>query len=359
MSTQCLVHVGMPKCGSSALQTALANEPEFAGADGKRYSYVAIHPKGHLLSGGGALRRQARRNASGYVISAPPKRLGELSSAHFDRLKTQFAEVAAEGVTPILSCEGWGHLHDVFVREGYFKKMDLDCRVICYVRPQVAWLNSAWWQFGAWQAKPLRSWIDDRMEIVRWHNVLNGWQSVPGVSSVEVRLLPASIVGDFLGLLGATCPREVSSNVGLPGAVLRLFQRHRELRPLPQDAAIEFVISRHIDLGKTRTPWVLDRDLVTEIIGKCEESNRSLLERLEPDQRRRMEEDPAWWSPDHYDGRPVEPAGVLPPDAAAVDALAAAALKALFELDESYRSLLADRSRERETPAPMPVQDER
>ena len=46
-----ILHVGAPKCGSSALQTALSAHPALTGADGRRHVYLAARISGVISDG--------------------------------------------------------------------------------------------------------------------------------------------------------------------------------------------------------------------------------------------------------------------------------------------------------------------
>jgi hypothetical protein len=131
--------------------------------------------------------------------------------------------------------------------------------------------------------------------------------------------------------------------------VLRLMQRHRELRRGPHDSALEFVLGRHLQLDAPRAPWVLTTANVEAILEGCRASNERLPELLDDADRERMRADPAWWSADPWLERAAENRRPGPADGEETDALAAAALQALFRLDASHReTLLRCRRLERE-----------
>ncbi len=327
-----VLHVGMPKCGSSALQAALSGTPELIGHDGRVLRYVALRRTGQLLHGS-ALQQRAAAKPSGYVNSARLAQMGGFGTLRRRKLAGLLRDVAADGARLLLSKEGWGHEHGQFRRMRFVEQIGLDAEVVIYVRPQVAWCNSAWWQWGAWRDVPLQRWLRNQQPHLRWADVVQGWQQVPGVSKVSVRLLPPDIVQDFCALIGAPAPAAAAINPSLPEAVLRVFQRHRGLRATADDAAIEFTIGRHLRFEGSGTPWVLDAQTCARIVHDCHDSNLELLELLDEPSRAQMRADPAWWSAEFYAGRTVQPWVPPPPDAAQSDQLAAAALDALSRLD--------------------------
>lgn len=338
MNEACVLHVGMPKCGSSALQTALSAQPEVAGAAAPAARYVVLRRDGTLARAEEVVQGAALA-PSGYLISARAADLEAMTSAQRRHLREVLSSAGSDGARLILSNEGWGQEFAEFAQGRFLERLGLQCAVVLYVRPQPLWCNAAWWQWGAWTRAPLARWVGNQLERICWSRVVSGWRAVPGVGSVHVRLLPPNIVDDFCGWLGLESPGEVVANPSLPGTVLRLFQRHRELRRGPHDSAIEFALGRHLALPSSRTPWVLPPALVERIIGSCRDSNLELLEQLEPAQREQMRADPAWWSAEHYADRPVLPWQPRPPIAQDVDELAAAALDAVHRLDTRCREL--------------------
>lgn len=332
----------MSKCGSSALQQAMSFSPVIRKKDGGQFVYAALHSSG-LLSHGDALAQQAKIMPQSYVSSATWKELSEMGLAKTLFLKTALARLCAPRKTVILSNEGWGGRFAVFQEGKILEKLDLNCHVVLYVRPQIEWLNSAWWQWGAWSEVPMQQWAIKRRML--WHRLVEEWRNTPGVRKVTVRVLPRDIVADFSNVIGAVPFGDGAlANASLPGSVLRVFQRHRHLRPDEHSSTIEFVLSRHLSLPKRKTPWVLPQKLVSTIISRCEESNRILLDYLEGDQKSLMQDNPAWWSADYYADRKVEPARAVKPVAEELDELAAASFKALLELDLQYRKLLSAQS---------------
>jgi hypothetical protein len=339
MSVKCIVHVGMPKCGSSALQTALSSSPQVSSAEHGRLSYVAIQNNGRLLTGA-KLSSRNQYSVAGYIPSLSAQGVQNLSSLSISALKVRLALYRSE--TIVLSNEGWGNQHGVFTDTKLLERLGLDCHVVIYVRPQVGWYNSAWWQWGAWTGKPLDEWISANLDKTRWANVVRSWERVPGVSQVTVRVLPDDILQDFYRLLGAQAPQTGKINSSLPGSVLRVFQRYRELRKSAHDSAIEFSIGRHLNVGRSATPWVIPQGVVKSIIEGSLNDNLELLELLDTDQRRLLEGNAAWWDADHYLQKTVEEAGKIAPVVGDSDRLAAAALEGLADLDQKYRALLKE-----------------
>jgi hypothetical protein len=347
MTTSAILHVGMPKCGSSALQTALSRHDETLNRRTSASRYVVLDSKGEILTGD-ALRSDALGTPSGYLASTQTKHLERFGPNVFDRLRTQLKNAVAGWDRLIMSNEEWGNEHGAFSQGRYLERLGLDCEIVLYVRPQVAWCNSAWWQWGAWKPEPSIHWVLDQLPRIQWFDVVKKWQLVPGVSKVTVRLLPENVIEDFCSHARINLSRELTSNTSLPASILRLYQRHRQLRPRPHTSANDFVLSRLLQLQGQTAPWVLELNLVKQILEECRDSNLQLLELLGESQGASMRDDPAWWSHEFYAARLCEPWQPIAPDANNLDLLAATALQALVDLDTQHRQLANEIKRAQE-----------
>lgn len=332
----------MHKCGSSAIQQALSVNPVLHKQTGGRFLYAAINPAGDLLHGS-ALKRCLPASAESYVSTASWRELAKFDEVRMTLLRIKLGRICKADDMVILSNEGWGHKFAVFQRERILERLGLNCHVVIYVRPQVAWVNSAWWQWGVWEDMPFQQWVNTRR--LEWHRVAEGWRNTPRVDKVTVRLLPRDIVTDFSGVIGSVLPEHLGeANVSLPGTVLRVLQRHRHLRPEAHSSEIEFVLARHLSMPKGKTPWVVPRPLIEKIIKQFSESNRMLLDYLDDEQKKIMMNDPAWWSAEFYADRRAEPLRAILPSAVEMDQLLASSFEALLNLDRQNRRLAAEKA---------------
>lgn len=336
--TSAILHVGFGKCGSSALQTALSASPSLLDSKGRPVEYVALRPEGVLRRSD--LAKAARRSAFGYESSVAARALADCSDEDLASKAQVLAELAGDDEgRVIISNEGWINQRSMFDETGLLPALGLECEVVVYARPPVEWINSAWWQWGAWTGATFGHWLNGTLGKVKWADLVEPWRNVPGIKKVTVRLLPRDVVSDFCGLAGVSPPTGVGANASLPGSVLRLYQRHSELRPGPHSSAIDFILARNLWQSEGKTPWVIGPETVEQIIEATQNSNTALLDYLEPDSREIMRCDPRWWDAEAYRGYDAEPPGGQPADAESVDALAAEALQRIFELDKDNRRL--------------------
>lgn len=336
--TSAVLHIGFGKCGSSALQEALSKHPSLGNSPERPIEYVSLTPDGILSRS--ELFYVARRNAFGYESSVAAHELAAFEDAELASMAQVLAPlIGNSGGRVILSNEGWVNERKSFEESGLLTALGLECEVVAYARPPVEWINSAWWQWGAWTGAPFDRWLNGTLGKVQWADMIEPWQRLPGVEKITARLLPDDVVADFSGLLGVSSPDVGRPNTSLPGSVLRLYQRHSELRPGPHRSAIDFVLARHLRGLGGQTPWILDSKTIERIIEATRDSNFRFLEYLDVDSREQMRADPRWWDPAAYGNHEIESPGEQPPDAEAVDALAAEALQRVFDLDQDNRRL--------------------
>lgn len=333
-----ILHIGGAKCGSSALQTELS-VTDWA-AQNSEFVYAALHPM-HGIVQGDAMRVHAMAAQHGYAASpnadvllgiAPNQR-----RAMFDELRA----LAAESKRVVLSNEGWLQQANAFLNRGLLDEIGLPFDIFLVVRPQVEFLNSGWWQWGAWEDAPLVDWVRKMAQEVHWHRYLEKWIAHPNCREVKVRLMSKDIVGDFFAAFAKS--RLIGGegnklNASLPGDILRLYQRHRHLRPGPHLPATDFVISR-LGIGGAPTPWVIPPALAEEVIAASRADNERLLAILPEDEAARMLANPAWWSVEAFAGKTLQSPLPQEPDAAAIDGLCASLVEAVARYDQELRLL--------------------
>jgi hypothetical protein len=335
---ECLLHIGGPKCGSSALQTALSEKPVLKTATGNTVAYAAVRRDGTVATGE-RLRWLAAQGKHGYV-SSTFVRLGETERS---AAQAALARLAADSV--ILSDENWLK-NPALIRDSLLPALPGPVRALVYVRPQVEWINAAWWQWGVWQSARFEDWVQSAISRWRWAASIRSFMEGSGIDRIAIRLLPRDIVADFMAIENiapGSIPTGKAINRGLSAPLLRLLLRNRgELRPGPHASGIDFVLSRHVDLGG-RPPWVLDRDTVARIIDECREDNIALCSMLDPASAEAMSNDLRWWSADAYSDRQFEGWELPPMNAEEVNAICVAMVKAIVKLDSQLRMAKAPR----------------
>ena len=341
MKIDTILHVGMSKCGSSALQTVLSIDPDFISNAGIPIKYIAIAEKTLEIFNGNHLVEHANKIGTYAKSGNSIFKIANSDSNYFSRLKSNLQELRSQHPGKIIiSNEGYGLQNELFQKSGILEKLELDCEVVFYIRPQVLWLNSAWWQWGAWEDLSLNEFIARRLPSMMWGDLARYWQAIPGVKKVTVRLLKGDVVSDFFSVIGAPPRLGAEINKGLPARILRLFQRHRELRPNKSSSAIDFLITKNCKFNNSTPPWVLTNTEINSIVDACFSSNCLLGDYLDEQQKLLMRNDPAWWTPNHYADKVAEFWGATDAEDKDADDILLALINGLVKLNEANRKII-------------------
>ncbi|WP_146140414.1 hypothetical protein [Zobellella endophytica] len=339
-----ILHLGMPKCGSSALQSFFSSK-QLIDITTPKIAYAAMHKEGKLFYGG-ELLKSAKKSAHGHISSHNYQQLSIAPHAEKERVKESFVELTKKYELVILSNEGWGpnpqHFEDDF--PFFLEKchdVEVEVEAIIYLRPQIEWLNSAWWQWGAWSDLGLEQWLERNKKKACWYELIQQWSKKTWIKKLHVKLLPDDILEDFTGILGINNPETGRSNQSLPGSLLRFFQKHRDLRPTQHASAIEFVLARHLDFEPQKTPWVLNLDTVDDLLRYYSDSNEKLKEIFidDAEQYRKLVADTRWWDLDYYRTKTVSLENDVEIPTQDLESMLHSAFEAIVKLDNKIRKL--------------------
>lgn len=333
-----ILHVGAGKCGSSSLQAHMSNNPLFSADDASaHYEYVCITRDGNLLRGE-EIGLYSRMSPYGCQVSAGADAPWAAEEAALERLSTQLRQVIAQGRTPVASQECWLRQAWLFTNNETLPRLGVRAKVVAFVRPQVPYLISSWWQWGVWVSPDFPKWVEEGKRNHRWTAQICPWQSAPGVDSVEVYTVDGDVVATFLGSLGVTIENSERRNIGLDANLLNYLRRRKDLRSM-HNPVVEFILQQRLAPNADGTPWLLEHDKIAELIAFYREDNLKLLSLLSGDARRAMEQDPHWWDPAAYSSRKAVPAELPEPSVAALDDICTRAIDAVIKLDGQVRVL--------------------
>lgn len=314
----------MPKCGSSAIQNYLSSR-NFYEASKESVIYLTIKKDGEV-SYGEDLLREAASSSYGYASSHNDEIINSISKSGSSRVVNSINDFLDKEYLVIISNEGWGPRPDSFSNEHkIFSNLKEKVEIVGYVRPQVEWINSAWWQWGAWSDVPFNRWVAANKEKALWGRAFEAWKKKPWVKKITPRLMGGDVVADFTDYLNLPEVYTGQSNKSLPGSLLRFFQSHRDLRPGPHSSAIEFVLAKAIDFPDNKTPWVVSRQAAEEILSFCRDDN-VLLESFLWQSDLSILGNGKWWSISSFKERDVERPEPIKPSYKEIDDLLHSAL---------------------------------
>ena len=241
-----VLHVGAPKCGSSALQAALSARPVLSLPDGGQLRYLARGSglRGDALSGP-RLQQAAEAAVHGYLNW--PGRTREMTPHRYHATLDRAVRGAVRGggdTVPLMSNEGWIGRATEFAShlpEWFDGRTRVD--VFAAARPPLEWLNAAYWQWGVWTGRSIDDWLEREVMPYRLGSDLQDWAALPGVR-LHLALTP-DVVADFSERFGVAVSSDPTRrNAALPPAMVGFLIRNRRFRRTAHDSAVDFVLQR-------------------------------------------------------------------------------------------------------------------
>lgn len=288
-----ILHIGAPKCGSSALQTALTMTPDFQSVSGQRFRYTtAVDMFGKLRPVTGH-RAAVLGQGSPYGYSSWPN-LGPTTSKEslFRCLETVFRDGQQRGFIPVLSSEGWishAATFSKFLSHMGYPRVD----VVAYLRPPVEWLNAAYWQWGIWNLPTLDLWMQRGRLPYSFGTDLEAWSHIPGVRLQVGRSRP-DVVNRFQATYDVSLPKVAARNSALPPSMVGVLLRNPALRPTAHDASIEFIFQRWCPPVPGRRLWAIRARHVHAMRPVVDENFAALQRCLSEEQFEDLKQEPRW-----------------------------------------------------------------
>jgi hypothetical protein len=301
-----IVHIGAGKCGSSSIQSFFSQHPFHCCLETKKeIEYCCFSQKGLLR--GQVIPQLLAGSIQGYIASQP-RVPGEALRTIIDRLSSISTDV-------LLSCEGW--LNQLLnpqraqqLAKTWSGNGSRDIILYLFVRPPVSWINSAWWQWGAWDKDIVFSqWVNGMTNAAQWGKHYQRLKGYGIFKHIEIQVLGSNVVHQLADSLGIerSLSMESRSNISLPSELLQLFTSHKHFRQDVHDPKSDFVAMRALsrsNFNYTKAPFVLTSEQVSQILEATRESADILQELISNESRLAMLANPAWWSADFY---PKEP----------------------------------------------------
>lgn len=302
------IHIGVDKCGSSSLQQFLSNNIELKSFSNRSLDYYCITNNGILKTK--ELKRISKELSDGYISSLGLSKIKEFNNDQFNALKLENSKNKND---LIYSCEGWYRAlkdKELFLKlcnslEGNINR---ELNFIAYIRSPVMWINSAWWQWGAWQNNnnyEFEKWLENSILNVRWSRYFSKFKSEYKKYKFIIKPLKEDIILDFLKILDIQNKVQLNQNInkGLPIEILKFYISNPKFKVIHENKYDHLLLNimKNNNIKFRKTPWILNKDSIRIILNKTKESNKKILEILNENDRKYLLNDPSWWHLEYFE----------------------------------------------------------
>ena len=284
-----VLHSGGPKCGSSALQTFLTQNPKMKTISGQKVEYWAVRSRKNLKNqisffpvnepkfSGGIKYVESRSLGEEFKVRCLHEIFRDFVSEYSQKEKKIF----------VFSSESWAMRFQDADRAGC--GCEVNFRILNYlsVRPQIDMLIPAYLQWAVWTDTPtLDKAFQILQEVADWGKQIENAAKL-GVDISIVRYTK-DIIEDFCSAFeidrdSIQRPIKKRVNGSLPLEVIALMLRNRELRPGPHKSEMDFIVEDILDSSDFKSEGVslrVEPKLVKEIEVHFQESNLKLMDSL-------------------------------------------------------------------------------
>ncbi len=283
------LHIGMPKCASSAIQETLSSAT-FAD-NNQKILYVSIEKDGTLLYGK-RLIESAKKSPLEYSSTVAIQNLLKLPDNIIKELYSQLKQLSKKHDTIIISNEGFG-VYPAEVND-FFSKLFCDnffnIEIIAIIRSQVAWFNSAWWQWGVWTGHSIEEWINHTLQNneANWYKKITKYKHFDWVKKVHTFILDKNIIENFLNTIGSK-PLPVSkANTTSDLLLIKFLYHNRKYRKDAHHPQYEFILAKNLIFNPQTKPCALDKNHIKKIIDFYQRDNMNLVKYLDDQEKEKL-----------------------------------------------------------------------
>ncbi len=283
------LHIGMPKCASSAIQETLSSAT-FAD-NNKKILYVSIGKDGTLLYRK-RLIESAKKSPLGYSSTADIQDLSILPDNTIKELYSQLKQLSEEYDTIIISNEGFGvwaeEVNDFFSR--LFCDDFFNIEIIAIIRSQVAWFNSAWWQWGVWTGHSIERWMNYifNRDEANWYKNITKYEHFDWVKKVHTFILDKNIIEKFLNTIGSKPLPAFKANTSSDLLLIKFLYHNRQYRKDPHHSQYEFILAKHLIFSPKTKSCALDKNHIKKIIDFYHKDNLKLINLLDEQEKEKL-----------------------------------------------------------------------
>ena len=301
------IHIGLDKSGSSSIQQYLSENAYFKNSQNKLIEYKCLTKNGVL--NGDQIKDSSHKEPSGYLSSIGLNKLADFSSKEFDDLK--FLNDVDNDL--IYSCEGWYRgLKQKKLFSNLLKflegSIERELIFVAFLRAPVLWINSAWWQWGAWENRNINDfeeWLEKSTLNCCWFRYFSEIQKFKKKYKLVLKPLTNKLIPDLENILDINGKYKIPDvvNKSLPIEVLKLYLEYPFFRPNSHQNSFDYIFSKLIsksNMKQYKTPWILSNENIRFILNKTQKSNEQVIKLMELDDQKYILNDPSWWDFDYY-----------------------------------------------------------
>lgn len=187
-----IIHIGFGKCASSSVQNLLTKNAVFT-ARNIKYRYVGFNPDGSLIDSDRIKK----------LYDFPPRFFTSNISSEPRILKTQLNSILKDKAdVGIISNEGMADpgwlTSDLFE---CFSSLNIPIKVFLITRRYDTWLNSSWWQWGAFSGLSVDDWLS-RFSLNMFRSGVQPWLNLPNLQSFDILDISENPLEEFASSLG-------------------------------------------------------------------------------------------------------------------------------------------------------------
>jgi hypothetical protein len=252
-----IVHIGGSKCASSSIQNLFTQNALFH-KDGRSFKYIGYDANDKIINS----------NIIAEESNFPPHFFTTNISAEPKKLKTQLKSVIKDKCdVAIISNEGLAN-PEWLTDEAFdcFASNKFEISIYYAVRRHDHWLNSSWWQWGAFSETSLDRWIENEKLSAKYLGV-EKWLKLPNIKEfhcVDLQDGPVEIIATKLGIVNYD--KSVINSASSAEMLRFLIKNKSNLNRTVHSPLIEFILNNELNYSGEKPPFVISREKQISIL---------------------------------------------------------------------------------------------
>lgn len=265
-----ILHIGFSKCASSTFQNLLTKNAAFTTGNSD-YKYVGFNPNGSLIKSDVIKRAH----------ESPPRFFTSNISSEARILKKQLESILEDKADiGIISNEGManpGWLNSDLFK--CFSNLNIPIKVFMVTRRYDTWLNSSWWQWGAFSDTSVDDWLNS-FSLKIFQSGLQQWLDLPNVRSFEILDISENPVAEFASRLGLYIDDNSKINASSSADLMWFIIKNRFwIKREIHNPQVEFILNEELNYVGKKPPSVISFERLKLIQKEYEEVLSSNIEK--------------------------------------------------------------------------------